>query len=119
MLCRRTSYKDGNRYVFPLTPLPIPLIWHFDNSLLTCWIGVHIICRMASDLRNCQRTEFEKKTGGMSKWCGLRKGSYYEAAYKVRVLIGTDLQFEMFMNDRIRSELLTISWDALGDANST
>ena len=74
---------------------------------------------MASDLRNCQRTEFEKKMSGKSKWCGLRKSSYYEAAYKVRVLIGADLQFEMFMNDRIRSELLTISWDALGDANAT
>ena len=87
--------------------------------MLACWIGVHIVCRMASDPCNCQRTEFEKKTSGKSKWCGLQQDSFYEAAYKVRVLIGADLQFEMFMNDRIRSELLTISWDALGYANAT
>ena len=47
------------------------------------------------------------------------RNSYYEVGYKVRVLIGADLQFEMFMSGKIRSELLRISWETLGDADAT
>ena len=42
------------------------------------------------------------------------RNSYYEVGYKVRVLIGADLQFEMSMSGKIRSELLRISWETLG-----
>ena len=73
---------------------------------------------MASDLRHCPCKEFKKEMSGNWKWYGMRRSSYYEVDYKVRVLIGADLRFEMFMNDKIRSELLRISWETLGDADA-
>lgn len=111
MFRRCCAYKIGSGYI-SINPFPLLVI------LTTPIIGVDVLCKMTSDLRRCPLTEFQKKRKPSDKWCGMGRKKYYEALYAVNVVISTDLQFEMKMNNRVRSDLLKVSWDALGDARA-
>lgn len=44
------------------------------------------------------------------------KTKYYEATYNVKMMIGTaDIKFEMWYKDVLRSDMLTLRWEELGD----